>query len=57
MVVVQKKPRGVRIFVDLKLLNENVLREIYLMLHVDETLALLARAKVFFKLDANSGFW
>ena len=27
------------------------------MPHVDETLALLAGAKVFSKLDANSGFW
>ena len=57
MVVVQKKSGGVRICVDLKPLNENVLREVYPMPHVDETLALLAGAKVFSKLDANSGFW
>ena len=45
------------ICVDLKPLNENVLREVYPMPHVDETLAFLAGAKVFSKLDANSGFW
>ena len=50
MVVVQKKSGRVP-------LNENVLREVYPMPHVDETLAFLAGAKVFSKLDANSGFW
>ena len=53
MVVVQKKSGGVWICVDLKPLNENILREVYPMPHVDETLAFLAGAKVFSKLDAN----
>ena len=57
MVVVQKKSGVVRICVDLKPLNESIRREVYPMPHVDETLALLAEAKVFSKLDANSGFW
>ena len=52
----QKNNGKVRIFVDLKPLNENV-REINPLPKVDETLAQLAGAKVFTKLDGNSGFW
>lgn len=57
MVVVPKKNGKVRICVDLKHLNENVLREVHPLPKVDETLAQLSGAKVFSKLDANSGFW
>ena len=57
MVVVPKKNGKVRICVDLKPLNENVLREVHPLPKVDETLAQLAGAKVFSKLDANCGFW
>ena len=57
MVVVPKKNGTVRICVDLKMLNENVLREIHPLPKVDETLALLSGATCFSKLDANSGFW
>ena len=42
---------------DLKPLNESVLREIHPLPKVDETLAQLHGATVFSKLDANSGFW
>ena len=41
MVVVQKKSGNVRICVDMKPLNENVLHEIHPMPHVDDTLAQL----------------
>lgn len=57
MVVVPKKDGKVRICVDLKPLNESVLREVHPLPKVDETLAQLTGAKVFSKLDANSGFW
>lgn len=57
MVVVPKDSGAVRICVDLKPLNENVLREVHPMLKVDTTLAQLSVATVFSKLDANSGFW
>ena len=57
MVVVPKKNGSVRICVDLKMLNENVLREIHPLPKVDETLALLSGATCFSKIDANSGFW
>lgn len=57
MVTVPKKSGAVRICVDLKPLNESVLREVHPMPKVDETLAQLAGARVFSKLDANSGFW
>ena len=54
MVVVPKKSGSIRICVDLKPLNEGVLREVHPRPKVDETLAQLSGAKV---LDANSGFW
>ena len=57
VVVVPKKSGEVRICVDLKALNNNVLREVHPIPKVDETLAHLAGAKIFSKLDANSGFW
>ena len=57
MVVVPKKNGIVRICVDLKMLNENVLHKIHPLPKVDETLALLTGATCFSKLDANSGFW
>jgi len=57
MVVVPKKSGAVRICVDLKPLNTSVLREVHPLPKVDDTLAQLAGAKVFTKLDANSGFW
>ena len=53
MVVVPKKSGNVRICVDLKPLNRSVRREVHPLPKVDETLG----AKVFSKLDANSGFW
>ena len=49
MVVVPKKNGSVHICMNLKPLNSSVLREI--------VLAQLSGAKVFSKLDANSGFW
>ena len=57
MVVVPKKEGAIRICVDLKPLNENILREVHPLQKVDETLAQLSGATVFSKLDANSGFW
>eukprot|EP00731_Ephydatia_muelleri_P036384 Em0245g3a len=58
MVVVPKKSSGsIRICVDLRPLNENVMREKFPLPKVDEILAQLAGARVFSKLDANMGFW
>ena len=57
MVVVPKKSGAIRICVDLKPLNKCVLQEVHPLPKVDETLAQLTRAKIFTKLDANSGFW
>ena len=57
MVVAQKKSKDVRICVDFRPLNESVLREVHPLPKVDDTLAQLAGATVFSKLDANSGFW
>ena len=56
MVVVPKKSGSVRICVDLKPLNEGVLRETCPIPPVDDTLPQLAAATVFSKVDANSGF-
>ena len=57
MVVVPKKDGTVRICVDLKPLNASVLRETHPLPKVDDILAQLAGARIFSKLDANSGFW
>ena len=57
MVVVPKRSEDVCICVDLKPLNESVLREVHPLPKVDDMLAQLAGAAVFSKLDANSGFW
>eukprot|EP00731_Ephydatia_muelleri_P038245 Em0690g2a len=48
---------SVRICVDLRPLNESVLRENFPLPKVDENLAQLSGATVFSKLDANCGFW
>ena len=57
MVAVPKKSGSVRICVDLKRLNQSVMREVYPLPKVDETLAQLYGATIFTRLDANSGFW
>jgi len=58
MVVVPKPSGAVRICVDMKPLNESVLREVHPMPKVDTTLAQLTGATdLFSKLDANSDFW
>ena len=57
MVVVPKKGGRLRICVDLTKLNKNVCRERHILPAVEQTLTQLVGAKVFSKLDANSGFW
>jgi len=57
MVVVLKANGKVQICVDLTKLNESILKEYHPLPSVDHTLAQLAGATIFSKLDANSGFW
>ncbi|KAL5006376.1 hypothetical protein ScPMuIL_015182 [Solemya velum] len=57
MVVVPKKENKVRICVDLTQLNKSVLRERHQLPSVDQTLGQLSGARIFSKIDANSGFW
>ena len=57
MVAIPKKSGTVRICVDLKRLNQSVIREVYPLPKVDETLAELSGATIFTCLDGNSGFW
>ena len=57
MVVVPKPDGRIRICVDLTKLNQNVQRERHPIPSVDHTLAQLGGARIFSKLDANSGFW
>ena len=57
IVVFPKKLGKVRHCVNFKALNDNVLHEVHPIPKVDETLAQLAGAMVFSKLDANGGFW
>lgn len=56
--VVARKPNGsVRLCVDLTKLNRSVRREKHPLPTVEHTLGQISKAKVFSKLDANSGFW
>ena len=57
MVVVPKTDGRVRICVDLTRLNESVRREHHPLPAVEQALAQLAGARIFSKIDANSGFW
>ena len=57
VVVPKEKSDTVRICVDLTKLNEGVLRENYPLPSTDQLLAQLEGAKVFSKLDCNSGFY
>ncbi|KAL6455308.1 hypothetical protein MHYP_G00362590 [Metynnis hypsauchen] len=57
IVIVPKKTGAVRICVDLTKLNESVCREKFILPSVEETLGMLAGARIFSKLDANMGFW
>eukprot|EP00731_Ephydatia_muelleri_P000002 Em0001g2a len=57
MVVVPKADGKIRICVDFTKLNESVCRELHMLPCVEQILAQLSGAKVFSKLDANSGFW
>ncbi len=56
MVVVPKKSGAIRICVDLKPLNENVLREVYPIPKVDDILAQLTGANIFSKLMLTVDF-
>ena len=57
MVVVPKPSGGVHICVDLKPLNQSVLREVHSLPKVETTLAQLSGATVFSKINTNSSFW
>ena len=57
VVVVPKCSGAVHICVDLKPLNESVLRESHPIPKVDEMLVQALEAKIFSKLEANSRFW
>ena len=57
MVVVPKDNGDLRICADFTKLNNCVMRERYILPTVEHTLGQLAGAKIFSKLDANSGFW
>lgn len=57
LVVVPKKNNTVRLCVDLTELNKSVRRENHQLPSTEDTLHKLSGAKVFSKLDANSGFW
>ena len=57
MVVVPKPDGRLRICVNLTKLNQSVQRECHPIPSVDHTLAQLGAAKIFSKLNTNSGFW
>lgn len=57
LVVVPKKNGTIRLCVDYTQLNKYVERERIVLPTVEESLSQIGQAKVFSKLDANSGFW
>ena len=57
MVPVVKRNGSVRVCVDLTHLNQSVKRERHQLPSVEQVLAQLTGARIFSKLDANSGFW
>ncbi|GBM21326.1 Uncharacterized protein K02A2.6 [Araneus ventricosus] len=57
VVIVPKSDGNVKICVDLLELNKNVMRELHPLPKAEYSLNLLTGAKIFSKLDANSGFW
>ncbi|GBN63680.1 Transposon Ty3-I Gag-Pol polyprotein [Araneus ventricosus] len=57
VVIIPKSDGNVRICVDLIELNRNVMRELHPLPKAEYSLNLLTGAKIFSKLDANSGFW
>ncbi|GBM86660.1 Uncharacterized protein K02A2.6 [Araneus ventricosus] len=57
VVIVPKSDGNVRICVDLVELNKNVMRELHPLPKAEYSLNLLTGAKIFSKLDANSGSW
>lgn len=57
MVVTPKPNGGIRVCVDYSHLNQYVKREYYPLHAVEESLAKLAGAVIYSKLDANSGFY
>ncbi|XP_037558060.1 uncharacterized protein K02A2.6-like [Dermacentor silvarum] len=57
MVIASKQNGEIRICIDYTELNRQLMRERVIMPTVEENLAKLANAKVFSKLDANSGYW
>jgi len=57
IVAVPKSNGDVRVCVDLTKLNDQVKRERLMLPSVDDVLSQLSGAKVFSKLDANSGFY
>ena len=54
--MIPKQSGAVRICMDLKPLNESVLREAHPIPKVDDTLAQLSGVNIFSKMDTNSGF-
>ena len=57
MVVVPKQNEKVRICVDLTRLNQYIKRERHILPSVGHVMGQVGDAKIFSKLDANSGFW
>ena len=57
MVAVPKKNNKLRICVDLKHLNQSVVRSKHILPVLDDVLHKLSGATVFSKVDASSGFW
>ena len=57
VLVVPKKNQSIRVCIDFTRLNKAVKREFHPLPTTEETISELGNAKIFTKLDANSGYW
>ena len=57
VVIALKKDGSVCFCVDLRKLNNHIVKDAYAISHIDDSLHLLAGTKYFSKLDLSSGYW
>ena len=57
IVLVQRKDGGLRFCIDLRTLNNQTIKDTYLLPHIDETLDSLQGCQWFSSLNLKSGYW
>ena len=57
MVLVRKKDGSLRFCIDLRKLNARTIKDVYSLLHIEESLDCLNGAQIFTSPDLKSGYW